>query len=47
MHYFFICSFLKIFVKGPEFIKEHSSDTVAFWLDAKEPRKGGNGRRRT
>ena len=29
-----------------EFIKEHSSDTVVFWWDAKERKKGGNGKRK-
>ena len=36
-------------VEGPEieeFIKEHSSDAVVFWWDAKERRKGGNGKRK-
>ena len=27
-----------------EFIKGHSSDAVVFWWDAKEQRKGGNGK---
>ena len=34
-------------VEGPEieeFIKEHSSDAVVFWWDAKERRKEGNGK---
>ena len=27
-------------------IKEHSSDTAMFWWDAKERRKGGNGKQK-
>ena len=40
---------LHIKVEGPEieeFIKEHSSDAVVFWWDAKERKKGGNGKRK-
>ena len=40
---------LHIKVEGPkieEFIKEHSSDAVVFWWDAKERRKGGNGKQK-
>ena len=38
---------LRIKVEGPkieEFIKEHSSDAVVFWWDAKERSKGANGK---
>ena len=29
-----------------QFIKEHSSDSAAFWLDAKERGKGRNGKQK-
>ena len=31
-------------LKTEQFIKEHSSDAAAFWWDATEQRKGGNGK---
>ena len=40
---------LRIKVEGPkieEFIKEHSSDAVVFWWDAKERSKGANGKKK-
>ena len=43
----YIDALLNMKIEGPkreEFIKQHSRDIAIFWWDAKERRKGGNGK---